>query len=123
MTAVTYARCLDPSCQKRVLPGNVKTAEEKMNFRHLFVQAHGRGNEVEMILEGMEAGSYSNQGNISGDAKLLAYRRAGVRVGFNLFQVETVGDNLHFFGSVAKILVNAQRGFGATHYPGGEFSR
>src|SRR5260370_5699504 len=114
MTAVTYARCLDPSCQQRVLPGNVKTAEQKMNFRHLFVQPHGRGNEVEMILEGMEAGSYSNQGNISGDAKLLAYRRAVVVLGFNFFQLETVGDNLHFFGSGAKSLVNAPRCFGAT---------
>jgi hypothetical protein len=60
MTAVTYARGLDPLHQLRILQGDAKAAQQEVNLWYLFVQSRGRPNEVEMILLRMKAGCYSN---------------------------------------------------------------
>jgi hypothetical protein len=58
MTTVTYACCLDPIHQLRVFPCNLKPAKQEVNLGHLFVESRGGANEVEMILQGMEASRY-----------------------------------------------------------------
>ena len=60
MTTVSYAFGLGPLHQLRVLPSNLKSAEQEVNVWHLFVQSPSGANEIQMILQGMETGRDSN---------------------------------------------------------------